>query len=310
MRYIIGILTLVGFVIYMIGEHKQSFLYCLMLFILVGIGCGIYLFRKYKRMRASRRELESMQQGQEGRIRSADLTSKTVINSTGAYIPEVSLKRGYTTDIEENLGDLNDRSDYQDYSKEWKSGIGDISLPNTPVEGLSLSNIPYVSFKDSPFNRYLMEGQNKEFFLEKVSQLVDLVKREVGTLCDVSYSSMEFKPRVIDVVSRVPWFGSAHTRLNNEFCWLKDTRFTPTGRISKNAYVLNFSDTPVTLRPSTDKTTRISFGTIYLTAEHKINKGRLIQWKGSNSLIVGIKDVDGSLVINYVEEDGHNKLNT
>jgi hypothetical protein len=37
-----------------------------------------------------------------------------------------------------------------------------------------------------------------------------------------------------------------------------------------------------------------------------VNKGRLIQWKGRNSLVVAVKTVEDRLVINYIEENGQN----
>ena len=94
--------------------------------------------------------------------------------------------------------------------------------------------------RDSPIS-----SANRDKFVEIVSQVVDAVKRECNLLHEVKYHKMEYEPRIVNLLRHYSWGVSQQITLNNDFCWLQDTRFTRTGKIAKNAYVLNFWDNPV-----------------------------------------------------------------
>ena len=211
--------------------------------------------------------------------------------------------------IVESSGQVSLDYSHQDLSKEWEYGTGDISLPDAPIDGFVLNNMRYIKYEDASYNRYLLDGRNRDKFVEIVSQVVDAVKRECNLLHEVKYHKMEYEPRIVNLLRHYSWGVSQQITLNNDFCWLQDTRFTRTGKIAKNAYVLNFWDNPV--RDFLDyENYQVSFGEVSITSEHKVNKGRLVQRKGNNNLVVAVKEVKGSLVVSYIEENGKNILNT
>ncbi len=187
---------------------------------------------------------------------------------------------------------------------QYSSGINDISLMENLPHLFNLTYMTYVKFEDTPYNQYLFDGNNQALVKELVSFVLDSLRGKVKLIAEFTPYQFEFEPRPVRY-----WDGYITVEECNQFCWLEDTRFTRTGKISKNAYNLHFYDKAVhsNNEPQT-------YGNITLQGSLIPNKGRVIQWRPKGAghfdmLVIYFKMVNNQIVVSGVERDGRNVLN-
>jgi hypothetical protein len=201
-----------------------------------------------------------------------------------------------------------------DYTREFVYGEGDISLPDAPENGFVFNKTPFCRYRDLDHNWYLLTDRNQELFLELLDKIWFAVKNQSQILIPFTLDNMAWYPGVHEYMRQE--FGiNRMIRQNTRFNYIVDNRFTRTGKISKNAYILNFWDHPYndSLTLTTDKS-HYSFGEFTIDKFHQINKGRVIQWLNNNgkmlSTVTYFKTINNEIVVNGMERNGRNVLNT
>lgn len=126
-----------------------------------------------------------------------------------------------------------------DFTHKYSGGYGDIRIPGETQKVLNLQQVPYARQENTQFNRYLLEGENQAAAIQMIQKVKDVAQSFTTHTDLIDIDRLKFRPGIVS--REINIFGLKRIeKFDTQFCWLEDTRFTKTGKVSINAYVLHF----------------------------------------------------------------------
>ena len=184
------------------------------------------------------------------------------------------------------------------YKKPTDQGYFDLRIPDVNNESLALSSVRAFRFEIDTKNRYYIDEVNRNYIINCVHTVIGTAFPQMNP----NDFLFEFEDRKIQK-SEVN-YGFKHVLTeNNKICWMSDTRFTPTGKVSKNAYGLNYN---VGSKSNQEYTI---YGDIDLQADGSINKARCML-NAKDLTVKQLKNTPNGLIITAVTINGESAMNT
>lgn len=160
--------------------------------------------------------------------------------------------------------------------------IRDISIPNIENKLFNTREVPFITFEPTYGSRYLVPCEDRRRVTGLLKYLINCAYPDM----DVKKIFFEYENRKIDVMEKT-FTGYKKRRIrNNDLTYLLDQRYTSTGRISKNAYLLIFY--AVFGDKAYEEKIRPILGKVYIKPDGTINRAII-------DAVIYLKNIDGEI---------------